>query len=146
MMNEFATHAPPPTGHGVYWAVNTNWRKPTLLGLAFVSLVFSLLLPWVLWETANQERAYAAAIAALDTDRFHPPSHRRDGELRSKAGQYHWRLVVWEQTDGKWRASLFYAHVNRHADYAIVRTDLTPYPDAETHGHRSPAAPPRPRP
>lgn len=138
MMNEFATHAPPPTGHGVYWAVNTNWRKHALFGLAFISLTVALLLPWVLWETGNQERAYAAALAALDTDRFQPPAARTDALLRSADGQYHWGMIVWEKTDGAWRASIYSAHVNRHAAYAVVKTELTPYPEAESRGHRPP--------
>ncbi len=140
MMNEFATHAPPPTGHGVYWAVNTNWRKPVLLGLAFVSLVFALFLPWVLWETGNQDRAYAAAIAALDTDRFHPPASRTEARLGSDGGQYHWTMIVWEKTDGTWHAWIFSALVDRHADYAIVTTNLTPFPDADARGHLPPPA------
>lgn len=137
-IHEATRHAPPPVGLGLYWAMRTDWRQPVLLGFAFVALVASALLPWVLWETANQDRAFSVALAAIDRDRFVAPTDRRQEILRSEGGQYHWSILVWERVDGDWRAAIFHAHVDRRAGYLVRATRLEPFPDARERGHRPP--------
>ncbi len=118
--------------------MRTSWRKPALLGLAFVALLAAILIPWVMWETRNQERSFEVALRAVDTERFVAPTERRGQTLRSERGQYHWSLLVWERVADEWHPSLFHVHVDRRADFLVRDTRLEPFPEAQARGHRPP--------
>lgn len=125
-MNQLQIHAPPPIGYGVYWAIRQNWAGAVLFGTLFSVIIFFGRLPWVRWETANQERAYAAALGALDPQRYQPPRSRLDAELLSEDGVYTWTMTVWEKpaAGAELHELLFTAVVDRHNGYRVVTSRL----------------------
>lgn len=121
------SHAPPPTGYGVYWAINQDWRKPVLFGLFFILLTVAVLTPYFTWLTKAQSRSFAAVSVYLSEYDLRELPTAKACALSHDNGIFHWRGLVWQKIDEHWAPHLFSAKIDASDDYRIIEARLTSY-------------------
>ncbi|MFH1499749.1 MAG: hypothetical protein ABII82_18210 [Verrucomicrobiota bacterium] len=127
-------HAPPPTGRGVYWAINEDWRRHALFGLGFVALTVAVFTPHFMRLTKAQNQSFAAVSAYLAAHDLREPPGQKTSRLSRHNDRFHWRGIVWKNAGDRWVPYIFSIQVDTSDHNRITDAQLMPYERRTAYG------------